>query len=212
MKGNFSLGAGGLLGLIMMLAVLTLILAGLLAWQGFWPVLAIAIIQVILVSWILVRAWERAWQVEIIEGDTPEEQAKNLVAKLVVRAFEFSQEVRFFTYELSERYEEINLLYSISETLGSLLQLDEAARAILGEVCDVIGAKRGSLWVFEAESELLQLVADRVGRVQAGHRLLKDYGDAPAADRADRLAADRQCVRGGRYGNVCQQPAARDVQ
>jgi sigma-B regulation protein RsbU (phosphoserine phosphatase) len=83
----------------------------------------------------------------------------DLVVQLVVRAFEFSQEVRFFTYELSERYEEINLLYSISETLGSLLKLDEAARAILGEVCDVIGAKRGSLWVFEAESELLQLVA-----------------------------------------------------
>ena len=67
LKGNFSLGAGGLLGLVMALAVVTLILAGLLAWQGFWPVLAIAIIQVILVSWILVRTWERAWQVEIIE-------------------------------------------------------------------------------------------------------------------------------------------------
>lgn len=67
LKGNFSLGAGGLLGLIMALAIVTLILAGLLAWQGFWPVLAIAFIQVILVSWILVRTWERAWQVEIIE-------------------------------------------------------------------------------------------------------------------------------------------------
>ena len=67
LKGNFSLGAGGLLGLIMALAVVTLILAGLLAWQGFWPVLAIAIIQVILVSWILVRTWERTWRVEIIE-------------------------------------------------------------------------------------------------------------------------------------------------
>ncbi len=75
---------------------------------------------------------------------------------LVVRAFEFAQEVRFFTYELSERYEEINLLYSISETLGSLLRLDDAARVILGEVCDVLGAMRGSLWVFEAEGDLLR--------------------------------------------------------
>ena len=47
-----------------------------------------------------------------------EETLADLVTKLVGRAFEFSQEVRFFTYELSERYEEINLLYSISETLG----------------------------------------------------------------------------------------------
>ncbi|MGD2120328.1 MAG: SpoIIE family protein phosphatase [Gemmatimonadota bacterium] len=83
----------------------------------------------------------------------------DLVTKLVVRAFEFSQEVRFFTYELSERYEEINLLYSISETLGSILGLEEAARVILGEVCDVLGANRGSLWVFEAENDLLRLVA-----------------------------------------------------
>jgi len=88
-----------------------------------------------------------------------EDDFADLVAKLVVRAFAFSHEVRFFTYELSERYEEINLLYSISETLGSLLRLDDAARVILGEVCDVLGAKRGSLYVFEAEGDLLQLVA-----------------------------------------------------
>jgi sigma-B regulation protein RsbU (phosphoserine phosphatase) len=88
-----------------------------------------------------------------------EETLANLVTQLIVRAFEFSQEVRFFTYELSERYEEINLLYSISETLGSILQLDEAARVILGEVCDTVGAKRGSLWVFEAETDRLELVA-----------------------------------------------------
>ena len=88
-----------------------------------------------------------------------EEPLADLVAQLVGRAFEFYQEVRFFTYELSERYEELNLLYSISETLGSLLRLDAAARVILGEVCDVLGAKRGSLWVFEAEGELLHLVA-----------------------------------------------------
>jgi len=82
-----------------------------------------------------------------------------MVTAVVERALEFSQEVRFFTYELSERYEEINLLYSISETLGSLLRLDDAARVILGEVCDVLGALRGSLWVFEPQGDLLNLVA-----------------------------------------------------
>ncbi|MBT8405703.1 MAG: SpoIIE family protein phosphatase, partial [Gemmatimonadetes bacterium] len=68
-------------------------------------------------------------------------------------------EIRFFTFELSERYEEINLLYSISETLGSILRLDDAARVILSEVCDVMGARRGSLWVHEASDGLLRLVA-----------------------------------------------------
>ena len=67
LRGNFSLGAGGLLSLVVALAMVTLVLAGLLAWQGYWPVLAIAVIQVVLVSWILVRTWEKTWQVEIIE-------------------------------------------------------------------------------------------------------------------------------------------------
>ena len=87
------------------------------------------------------------------------EHLADLVTNLLQRAFDFSQEVRFFTYELSERYEEINLLYSISETLGSLLRLEDAAGVILGEVCDVLGALRGSIWVFEPPDGLLELVA-----------------------------------------------------
>ena len=74
-------------------------------------------------------------------------------------AFESAREVQFFTSELSERFEEINLLYSISETLGSTLDLDSAARMILAEVRDVLGAKRGSLWVYRSESDQLHLAA-----------------------------------------------------
>jgi uncharacterized membrane protein len=51
---------------LLALTAVTLGLAGLLAWQGFWPVLLIAIIQLTLVIWILVRAWERAWVSELI--------------------------------------------------------------------------------------------------------------------------------------------------
>ena len=65
-RGNFSLGAGGLVNLLLALSVVTLSLAGLLAWQGFWPVLLIALIQLALVIWILLRAWERAWVSEVI--------------------------------------------------------------------------------------------------------------------------------------------------
>jgi len=83
----------------------------------------------------------------------------DLVNIVLERAFEFAQEIRFFTFELSERYEEINLLYSISETLGSLIPLPEAAQAIMGEVCDVLGARRGSLWVYELQGNQLDLVA-----------------------------------------------------
>jgi uncharacterized membrane protein len=65
-RGNFSLDAGGLMFLLLALTAVTLGLAGLLAWQGFWPVLLIAMIQLTLVIWILVRAWERAWVSELV--------------------------------------------------------------------------------------------------------------------------------------------------
>jgi uncharacterized membrane protein len=65
-RGNFSLDAGGLLILLLALTFVTLGLAGLLAWQGYWPILAIAVIQIILVVWTLIRAWERCWVAEWI--------------------------------------------------------------------------------------------------------------------------------------------------
>lgn len=92
--------------------------------------------------------------------ESPAETAlPDILTTVLERAFEFSQEIRFFTYELSERYEEINLLYSISETLGSLVPLPEAAQTIMGEVCDVLSARRGSLWVYQLQGNQLGLIA-----------------------------------------------------
>jgi uncharacterized membrane protein len=66
-RGNFSLDAGGLVNLLLALSVVTLFLAGVLAWQGYWPILLIAVIQLALTGGILVRAWERSWVFEGIE-------------------------------------------------------------------------------------------------------------------------------------------------
>ena len=93
------------------------------------------------------------------------------------RIFESSREIQFFTDELSERFEEINLLYSISETLGSTLDIDHGARKILGEVRDVMGAKRGSLWVYDAEEDELHLAA-AVGSEGRSGPLATDHPDA----------------------------------
>ena len=65
-RGNFSLDAGGLVSLLLALAVVSLCLAVLLALQGYWPVLLIAVVQLALVGWILVRAWQRAWVSDVI--------------------------------------------------------------------------------------------------------------------------------------------------
>jgi sigma-B regulation protein RsbU (phosphoserine phosphatase) len=102
----------------------------------------------------------RPMAVEISEPATADPEAlARLLASTLDRELETAREVRFFTYELSERYEEINLLYSISETLGSILHLDDAARVIVGEVCDVMGALRGSLWVHNPKDSQLHLRA-----------------------------------------------------
>ena len=92
------------------------------------------------------------------EGASTVAIASALSASLAL-AFESAREVQFFSEELSERFEEINLLYSISETLGSTLDFDSGARKILSEVRDVLGAKRGSLWVYSAEDDRLHLAA-----------------------------------------------------
>ncbi|MEZ4415041.1 MAG: GAF domain-containing SpoIIE family protein phosphatase [Gemmatimonadota bacterium] len=115
-----------------------------------------------------------------VSGPLASQPVAELVARQVERALDHDHEVHFFTYELSERYEEINLLYSISETLGSILRLEDAAHAILNEVCDVLAAERGSLWVYDAQADLLNLVAS-VGRAGREEPITVDDADAVTA-------------------------------
>lgn len=99
-------------------------------------------------------------ELEILHSPSaPAATVAALLARTMERAYEAAREMRFFTQELSDRYEEIHLLYSISETLGSILHMDDAARVILQEVCDVMGALRGSLWIYSEEDQHLHLSA-----------------------------------------------------
>ena len=68
-RSHFSLGVGGLLTLILTLSGLTLLLALVAALQGYWPILTIAMVQVVLLAKILVGAWKSAWAVETITID-----------------------------------------------------------------------------------------------------------------------------------------------
>ena len=61
--------------------------------------------------------------------------------------------------ELKTRYEEISLLYSISDILGRTVQLTEAAYTIVHEVALVVGAQRASIMVHEPVSDTLRVVA-----------------------------------------------------
>jgi len=69
------------------------------------------------------------------------------------------REARSTAAELSERYEEISLLYAINEIVGSALVAEDATGRILAEVMDVLGARRASLWVHRPATDTLELVA-----------------------------------------------------
>jgi sigma-B regulation protein RsbU (phosphoserine phosphatase) len=67
-------------------------------------------------------------------------------------------EVEHAAFELAERYEEINLLYSTSEIFGRTVTLEEAAARILEEIADTVGAGRAALLVHDRVTDTLQVV------------------------------------------------------
>jgi sigma-B regulation protein RsbU (phosphoserine phosphatase) len=85
------------------------------------------------------------------------ERVRPVVGALV----EGERQRAFLAEELASRYEEIDLLYAISEILGRTTQLDEAAQTIVREVSTVVGARRASIMVFDEATGLLRTVAAR---------------------------------------------------
>jgi phosphoserine phosphatase RsbU/P len=83
------------------------------------------------------------------------------VAVVIGQALAGEREAGQLTEELSGRWEEIDLLYTISETLGRTVRLEEAARSIVKEVSDVVGARRASIMVHDVNAGLLRVVAGR---------------------------------------------------
>jgi sigma-B regulation protein RsbU (phosphoserine phosphatase) len=78
---------------------------------------------------------------------------------IVTQYLQSALEVEHAANELAERYEEINLLYTISEILGRTVSLDEAAKTILTEVSETVGARRATVLVHDAETNTLRAVA-----------------------------------------------------
>ena len=80
---------------------------------------------------------------------------------VVTQYLQSALEVEHAANELAERYEEINLLYTISEILGRTVSLDEATKTILIEVSETVGARRASVLVHDRDSNTLRAVAVR---------------------------------------------------
>jgi phosphoserine phosphatase RsbU/P len=83
------------------------------------------------------------------------------VMPIVAAMLDVERQRAFVAEELAGRYEEIDLLYAISEILGRTVRLDEAAQVIVREVSAVVGARRASIMVYDESSRTLRTVAAR---------------------------------------------------
>jgi sigma-B regulation protein RsbU (phosphoserine phosphatase) len=91
------------------------------------------------------------------EGDKGAEELAHVIGAVLGAEEETGQ----VAAELSGRYEEIDLIYTISEILGHTIRLEEAANRILREVSAVVRARRATLLVHDPRANVLRLVAAR---------------------------------------------------
>lgn len=100
-----------------------------------------------------------------LEVDAGSEEASRVaadrVAPIVAALLESERQRGFIAEELASRYQEIDLLYAISEILGQTVRLEEATQTIVREVSTVVGAKRASIMVFDDVAGMLRTVAAR---------------------------------------------------
>jgi phosphoserine phosphatase RsbU/P len=102
-----------------------------------------------------------AWLEITGEGADDLQSAASRVAPIVAALLEAERQRASVAEELAGRYEEIDLLYAISEILGRTVRLEEAAQVIVREVSAVVGARRASIMVYDEASRTLQTVAAR---------------------------------------------------
>jgi len=126
------------------------------------------------------RAWLGVGPVA--DDDAEPRRWMRVLVPVLSQMLQSQWEARRATDELAERYEEINLLYSISEILGRTVTLEEAARTILMEVAETVGAEYGALLVHDAGPGLLRpVVSLRVKGASAPVPIPTDDPVSPAA-------------------------------
>lgn len=95
---------------------------------------------------------------ELVDCASPEEVAATL-APLLAKLVDAERDSLELAKLLTARYEEIQLLYTISEILGRTIRLEQAAQTIVEEVSAVVGATRASIMVYDEAARVLSPVA-----------------------------------------------------
>ena len=104
---------------------------------------------------------EGFWVEVGLDGEAESRAAAERVTPVVAALLDAERQRGFIAEELASRYEEIDLLYAISEILGQTVRLEEATQTIVRAVSTVVGARRASIMVFDEPTGALRTVAAR---------------------------------------------------
>jgi len=104
---------------------------------------------------------EGFWIEVDLGGEDAGREAAARISPIVAALLDAERQRAFIAEELTGRYEEIDLLYAISEILGQTVRLEEATRTIVREVSTVVGARRASIMVVDETDGTLRTVAAR---------------------------------------------------
>ena len=126
---------------------------------------------------------KRTWlAIAPCDADSPPAGTQlKMLLPFVAQVLRGTQEVEHAAIELAERYEEINLLYTIGEILGRTVTLEEAAATILTEISETVGARHGSILVHEPATDSLHVVAAIGGDTNTALAIAVDDPDCVSA-------------------------------
>ncbi len=96
---------------------------------------------------------------EISDSSRPSAEIAEQVGPIVSSLLSRENSALQMAKALASRFEEVELIYTITETLGSTVQLHEAAQKIVEAVSEVVGSRRASILVYDQQTEELKPVA-----------------------------------------------------
>jgi len=118
---------------------------------------------------------------ELGEADRKDRDLVQRVGPIIASLLQRETATLRMAKALASRFEEVELIYTITETLGRTIQLGEAAQKIVEAVSEVVGSRRASILVYDEERDELYAVAG-VGRdVTLFEPIPVDHPDSIAA-------------------------------
>ncbi len=109
--------------------------------------------------WLAVIPTLKEYWYEVVDSGHDPAHAAQQLEPLLASLLQRERDTLEMAKTAASRYEEIELIYTISETLGGTLRLEEAAQRIVEAVSEVVGARRSSIMVYDADSKMLRAVA-----------------------------------------------------